>query len=67
MSKEIETQYQQNIVCPYCGYADKDSWEVEFENLEGTTEQECGNCEKTFIVTKQAEITYSSNKTESEA
>ena len=29
MSKEIVHEYTQNITCPYCGYEDIDSWEVQ--------------------------------------
>ena len=33
----------QNVTCPYCGYEDKDSWEIEF----GVNEQ--GNVTHHFL------------------
>ena len=46
--------------CPYCGHESVvrhyDDWEG--RNLEDTTEKECSNCEKTFIVSRAAHFTY---------
>lgn len=47
------------ITCPYCGHKDRDSWE--FGGDEGSAEeQECGECERTFMVTRHVSITYTS-------
>ena len=52
------------IVCPYCGHEDRDSYEV-FDDIEGTMENfECGECGKSFRVSKYCEITYTTEKEE---
>ena len=51
------------ITCPYCGYEDKDSWEVDFgDGLEGDIDFGCGACGKQFRCSKHCEITYSTEK-----
>uniref|UniRef100_A0A6H1ZF29 Uncharacterized protein n=1 Tax=viral metagenome TaxID=1070528 RepID=A0A6H1ZF29_9ZZZZ len=55
------------IACPYCGYEDHDSWEVDFGGIEGTIENlECGDCGKSFRVSKYCEITYTTEKEQSD-
>lgn len=56
----MNTQYEDNITCPFCGYVDRDSWEVDFGGMEGEEKLECGECQKEFVVTKHIEVTYSS-------
>src|SRR5690606_34146499 len=56
MSKEIEHDYTDEIVCPWCGYRYSDSWKV------GDGLQECKNCEKSFYVKRYIEVTYSTQK-----
>ena len=48
------TKYTKNIICPYCGYEDKESWEYEDEGS-----WECENCENEFVVVRHIDITYS--------
>ena len=55
---EIDTEYTDFITCPYCGYEDRDSWEVDFRNSE-CTEIECNNCGKEINVTKHISVSYS--------
>lgn len=58
-----DTEYTQNVICPYCGYEDRDSWEIDFgESLEGETEIFCGNCGKEFTASRTATIYYHSFK-----
>lgn len=54
----MEHKYENNIICPYCNYEDKDSWE--FTEDEGT--QNCGSCEKEFNVTREVTVTYSTSR-----
>jgi len=61
----IDTQYTKNATCPYCGHEDKDSWEIEFDGMEGDTTNICGKCEKEYTVSRHVEITYCSFKEES--
>ena len=56
MSKEIEHDYTDEIVCPWCGYRYSDSWETD-PGL-----QECKNCEKGFYAERNVEVTYSTQK-----
>lgn len=58
---EIKTEYTRNIVCPFCGYEDRDSWEVG-KGQEGETETDCRDCGKTFLVVRHVSVDYSSRK-----
>jgi transcription elongation factor Elf1 len=58
---EINTAYTDFITCPYCGYEDRDSWEVDFGSSE-CTEIQCANCEKEIHVTKHISVSYSAYK-----
>jgi DNA-directed RNA polymerase subunit RPC12/RpoP len=56
---EWDYQYENDITCPYCGYKDRDSWEHHMRD--GDTEEiECGQCEKTFDVSCDVSVTYTS-------
>ncbi len=61
MSKEIDHEYTYNLVCPYCGYEDKDEWEL--SDNEGETF--CGRCDEEFAYTRHVSISYSTSKIES--
>lgn len=50
----------QNIVCPYCGYTESDSWEL----LEDAEDIECPDCENTFHYERIHTIDYSTSKKE---
>lgn len=52
MSKE----YTQEIVCPYCEYEFGDSWEYDGRDGRKTN---CPECDKTFHLTVNIEVTYS--------
>lgn len=54
----IEHEYTKNIVCPFCGYADKDSWE--FNHDYG--EKRCPVCDRDFIVSRNVSVDYSTIK-----
>lgn len=54
---EIEHNYTSKIVCPYCGYKFKDSWEIDSGNQD-IGECDCHQCEKTFIAYRNVEVTY---------
>jgi hypothetical protein len=59
-----EYEYKDNITCPYCGWVDRDSWEVGFGGIEGELEIECGRCEKTFKCCRSVTVKYTSAKPE---
>jgi transcription elongation factor Elf1 len=57
---EIDHEYTDDIVCPYCGYEFTDSWE--FEGNEDLGLIDCQSCEKPFIATRNVEVTYTTEK-----
>ena len=58
--KEIEHEYTNEIVCPYCGYECSDSWEFDSNNNCGT--HECGDCGEEFEWERNIDIDYSTSK-----
>lgn len=54
--KEIDCRFTDEIVCPYCGKVQSDSWEYE------SGKNECGWCELDFMLEVNETITYSSYK-----
>lgn len=53
----FDCDYVDEITCPYCGYADIDSWEMMVEEDDN---YECASCEKSFEVVRHLTIQYSS-------
>lgn len=51
-----EQDYTSNIICPYCGYEDIDSWECSEED----DEHECGECGSTFSYQRVVTVEYCS-------
>lgn len=60
---EIETRYTRDATCPYCGYENRDSWELHLDSGH-EIEVDCGKCEKTYLVSCDIDITYCSHKKE---
>jgi hypothetical protein len=59
---EIETDYTDDPVCPHCGHAEKDAWEIDFgPGLDGTTELECSACRRDYFCERNCQVTYSSH------
>ena len=52
---EHKTSLEHEMICPYCGYEQRDSWEIPGDD--GTVE--CGRCEKEFDFTRNVEVTFS--------
>lgn len=61
MSEQIDHNHTMNIVCPYCGCEDDDSYEVE-PGEEELGLQTCGNCEKEFYAHRNISITYTTRE-----
>lgn len=62
-SATFDTEHRDNIVCPYCGYEDRDSWEVDFgPGLEGETEHQCADCGQTMKAERCCTVTYTTAK-----
>jgi hypothetical protein len=61
-----DTEHRDEPICPYCGHAEKDAWEINFgPGLEGDGETDCGECGKAYWISRHATITYSTKKKES--
>jgi DNA-directed RNA polymerase subunit RPC12/RpoP len=51
-----ETEYENEITCPVCGYVDNDSWEMSNDTDD---DYECGRCGAILEVEKQITVDYS--------
>lgn len=54
---KFDCEFQEEMVCPYCGVKQSDSWESAPEDECG--ESACQTCGKKFLVTAHREISYS--------
>lgn len=52
-----------DVICPYCGTKQSDSWEL-FLDGDDMIKAECEGCTKTFSVVQYVSVTYSSYKEE---
>jgi hypothetical protein len=59
---EGDHEYTEEIVCPYCGEEQTDSWELSANS----GELDCGNCENKFTYERDIQITYSTQKLKSD-
>jgi len=57
--EEIDHDCTSNIVCPYCGYEDEDSYE-HYE--EGETNLDCKDCGRNFNLSVGVSYYFSSNR-----
>lgn len=55
---EIDTDNDDELICPHCGHEQGDSWEHGDEG-----EADCGNCEKSFHFTCEYTRNYTSSRT----
>ena len=64
-AEEIDTDYTRQLVCPYCGHVETDSWEIAAGGGDGDVgTTNCGECGREYEYTINVDITYSSNKME---
>ena len=59
---EINHEYTDDIVCPHCGYAQGDSWEISGNEDGKCGEVECAKCNKTFYYECYVSVTYTTEK-----
>lgn len=52
-----DKDYENNLICPYCGYEDKDSWELSDDD----EEHECGRCGAVISYQRVVTVEYSSS------
>lgn len=57
---EEEPTFTDEIVCPWCGHEQGDSWEAP----DSDEECECYECGKIFAYERDVEVTYSSHRVE---
>jgi DNA-directed RNA polymerase subunit RPC12/RpoP len=54
---EFDTDYTDEVVCPYCGYEHSDSYELaEYGKMD------CHHCDEEFTIEADISITYSTSK-----
>lgn len=59
--EEIDHEYTDEIICPYCGYEFSDSFEIN-SGEEDLGLIKCDECGKSFYAIRNIEITYSTEK-----
>lgn len=57
---EGDTSYTNEVICPYCGHVQSDSWEMR------DGENDCDDCEKTFLLEVIPIVEYTTIKHEQE-
>ena len=58
--KEIDHEYTSEIVCPYCGQEESDSWEYQAD----AGQIYCHNCKNEFKYEREITIEYVTSKLE---
>ena len=62
-AEPIDCEHTSEIVCPYCGHEESDSWEANGGD-EGDFEHDCNNCGKRLFCSRHIEVTYSTETIE---
>lgn len=52
-----DKSYESNVICPYCGYEDSNSWELS----DSEDEHECGRCRATISFERVVTVEYNSS------
>jgi uncharacterized Zn-finger protein len=60
MNKEIDHDYTDEVICPYCGYEFSDSWE--FNDTQDEQHVECSECSKEFFLYVDMTVNYTTRK-----
>lgn len=58
---DIDHEYTDEIVCPWCGYKFEDSWEFSCDD-EDLGLIDCYECDKQFYASRNIRVTYSTEK-----
>jgi hypothetical protein len=68
MSEPFDTSFADAPTCPYCGYRERDAWEINFGcGMEGTAEVDCEMCERPYSVERTCTVFYTSTPLEADA
>lgn len=55
---EIDHEFTENVVCPYCGYNVSDCWELQSDSAD----HECEQCKSTFEYERVVTVDYTTSK-----
>lgn len=58
---EMGTDHERFPVCPHCGYVHEDYYEMEEGDFE------CEDCEKTFVISIERELLFTTTKIKEES
>jgi transcription elongation factor Elf1 len=58
--QEIETSGTYQIICPYCGCEQSNSWEVSPDKNDFS--YDCEECDKTFQVSREVLVSFTTSK-----
>jgi hypothetical protein len=58
---EFDCNYNSHAVCPYCGYVDYESYELEGDDGECSI-VDCCNCERQYRYIRHIDVSYSTSK-----
>lgn len=58
--EDIDCDYTKEVVCPYCGNEQSDSWEYGYDEEEH--EVDCDHCERSFMMYVNTSVSYSSKR-----
>lgn len=59
MSEDIDHEYTDEVVCPYCGYEFSDSWEFKQDSYKSL---DCDECGEEFSMEREVTVSYSTEK-----
>jgi transcription elongation factor Elf1 len=63
---EIKHRYTRNMVCPYCGHENMNSWDY-MSGEEDLGEVECGECGKDYEAQRIVTVEYKTEKIDEES
>ena len=58
----MNTEFTNQPICPYCGHAERDAWEIDFNGMDGDAEHTCGHCGEDYFLSRHVDIYYSSKR-----
>lgn len=62
---EFDTWRTDDPVCPYCGYVERDAWEIDFgPGLDGDCEVACSDCGRDYVVIRNCSVSYTTRAIE---
>jgi ribosomal protein S27AE len=59
---QSDTHMKDRLICPHCGYVEKDAWEIDFGDIDGDTNIACASCGEEYLASRMAVFYYSTEK-----